>query len=115
MVGPLRPRDQAAHRDAGAAPTGEATMMNGSVSVVPDRSCWIGNGPREADGAQGRREAENTTNGPGGTYPRRAAQPTAAPHRRPRATLLKPKGCVRAAPGERERSAAALEVFSHSF
>jgi hypothetical protein len=40
---------------------------------------------------------------PGRTYPRYAAQPTAAPHRRLLATLLNVKGFVWAARGERER------------
>ena len=71
-------------------------MMNGSVSATPDRTEDSGrkSGPLrggEQDTRQGR------------TYPRRAAQPTAAPHRRPLATLLNVNGFGWAARGERER------------
>ncbi len=37
-VGPLRPRNQAAHDDARPTPTGEATRMTCSVRAMPERT-----------------------------------------------------------------------------
>ena len=52
--------------------------MTGSAKAAPVQSWRIGNGQREADGAQGRRKAETKTQGKAGRA--RAARPNPALH-----------------------------------